>query len=448
MIPHLITKKRDGGELTRAEIEKIVLGYVRGEVPDYQVAAWLMACYLRGMSDAETLALTEIMAASGEQVDLSTIDAPTLDKHSTGGVGDKTSLVLVPMLAAGGIAIAKMSGRGLGFTGGTVDKLESIPGYRTELTAQEMLAQVKHIGCCLAGQSASLAPADKLLYALRDATATVESIPLIAASIMSKKLAGGAQHLLLDVKVGAGAFMTTRERAEQLAQMLVRIGTGAGRRTHAMLTDMSQPLGYTVGNALEVREAIETLRPDMPSHPRFEALVRALAGQAFALCGLEPDAVHGQARAERLLRNGDALEKFRQMVAAQGGEPRVVDDLSPLPRAPIVAEWVAPESGYVAEVDPRTVARATLQLGAGRQKKGDTIDPAVGVEVLKSVGDPVQAGEPVFCVHARTDASLQQALASLKHALRISQTPVPTQAVLLGEILRGERACQQETGGL
>jgi pyrimidine-nucleoside phosphorylase len=431
VIPLLIAKKRDGSELTRAEIEQIVLGYVRGEVPDYQVAAWLMACYLQGLSDAETLALTEIMAASGEQLDLSAIDAPTVDKHSTGGVGDKTSLVLVPLLAAGGVAIAKMSGRGLGFTGGTVDKLESIPGYRTELTAQEMLAQVQRIGCCLAGQSASLAPADKLLYALRDATATVESIPLIAASIMSKKLAGGAQHILLDVKVGSGAFMTTRERAEQLARTLVRIGEGAGRRTHAMLTDMSQPLGYTVGNALEVREAIETLRPDMPSHPRFEALVLALAGQAFVLCGLEPDAEHGRARAERLLHSGDALEKFRQMVAAQGGEPRVVDDLSLLPRAPIVVEWYAPASGYVAEVAPRTVALAALQLGAGRQKKEDAIDPAVGVEVLKCVGDSVQAGEPVFRVHARTEASLQQAIATLQDALRISETPVPAQAVLL-----------------
>jgi pyrimidine-nucleoside phosphorylase len=225
--------------------------------------------------------------------------------------------------------------------------------------------------------------------------------------------------------------MTTRERAEQLARTLVRIGEGAGRRTHAMLTDMSQPLGYTVGNALEVREAIETLRPDLPSHPRFEALVLALAGQAFALCGLEADAEQGRARAERLLRNGDALEKFRQMVAAQGGEPRVVDDLSLLPRAPIVVEWYAPASGYVAEVAPRTVALAALQLGAGRQKKEDAIDPAVGVEVLKCVGDSVQAGEPVFRIHARTEASLQQAIATLQDALRISETPVPAQAVLL-----------------
>lgn len=433
VIPLLIAKKRDGGALSRAELERLVLGYVRGEVPDYQVAAWLMACYLQGLSDAETLALTETMAESGEQLDLSAIDAPTLDKHSTGGVGDKTSLVLVPLLAAGGAAIAKMSGRGLGFTGGTVDKLESIPGYRTELTAEAMRVQVRRIGCCLAGQSASLAPADKLLYALRDATATVESIPLIAASIMSKKLAGGARHILLDVKVGSGAFMTTRERAAALAQTLVRIGEGAGRRTHALLTDMSQPLGYTVGNALEVRESLETLRPDLPSHRRFEALVLALAGRAFALCGLEPDATSGRARAQQLLQGGAALEKFRQMVEAQGGDPRVVDDLSLLPRAPVVGEWRASASGYVAEIAPRTVALAALQLGAGRQKKEDAIDPAVGVGVLKCVGDPVQAGEPVFRVHARTEASLSPALETLQSALRVSETPVPVPPVLLSE---------------
>lgn len=431
MIPLLIAKKRDGGELSRAEIEQIVMGYVRGEAPDYQVAAWLMACYLNGLSDAETLALTEIMAASGEQLDLSGIGAPTLDKHSTGGVGDKTSLVLIPLLAAGGIALAKMSGRGLGFTGGTVDKLESIPGYRTELTAQEMIAQVKRIGCCLAGQSASLAPADKLLYALRDATATVESIPLIAASIMSKKLAGGAQHILLDVKVGAGAFMPTRERAETLAQTLIRIGEGAGRRTHAVLTDMSQPLGYTVGNALEVREAIETLHPDGRAHPRFRELILHLAAQAFTLCGLEPDLESGAARAERLLKSGDALRKFQQLVEAQGGDPRVVENPALLPQAPLVAEMPAPEMGYVAQVHPRQVALACLQLGAGRQKKEDTIDPAVGVEVLKAVGDPVQAGEPVFRIHARTEAQLQQAQATLREAIKITATPAPASPVVL-----------------
>ncbi len=431
MIPLIIAKKRDGGELSRAEIEQIVMGYVRGEVPDYQVAAWLMACYLNGLSDAETLSLTEIMAASGEQLDLSGIDAPTLDKHSTGGVGDKTSLVLIPLLAAGGIALAKMSGRGLGFTGGTVDKLESIPGYRTELPVQEIIAQVKQIGCCLVGQSASLAPADKLLYALRDATATVENIPLIAASIMSKKLAGGAQHILLDVKVGAGAFMPTRERAVTLAQTLIRIGEGAGRRTYAVLTDMSQPLGYAVGNALEVREAIETLRPDGCAHPRFRELILHLAARALVLCGLEPYWESGMARAERLLQSGDALRKFQQMVEAQGGDPRVAENLDILPQAPLVVDMPAPQAGYVAQVQPRQVALACLQLGAGRQKKEDVIDPAVGVEVLKSVGDAVQAGEPVFRIHARTEAQLLQAQATLQEAVCITPESVAAVSVLL-----------------
>lgn len=431
MIPLLIARKRDGGELSRAELEQIVMGYVRGAVPDYQVAAWLMACYLNGMSDAETLALTEIMAASGEQLDLSTIEVPTLDKHSTGGVGDKTSLVLVPLLAAGGLALAKMSGRGLGFTGGTVDKLESIPGFRTELAAQEMITQVKRIGCCLAGQSASLAPADKRLYALRDATATVESIPLIAASIMSKKLAGGARHILLDVKVGAGAFMTTRERADALAQVLIRIGKGAGRRTHAVLTDMSQPLGYTVGNALEVREAIEMLRPDGRAHPRFRELILYLAAEAFALCGIESDRQVGRARAEQLLQSGSALAKFQQMVEAQGGDPRVVENPNLLPQAPLITEYVASQAGYVAQVHPRLVALACLQLGAGRQKKEDTIDHAVGVEVFKCVGDPVQAGEPLFRIHARTETQCQQAQKTLDEAVVISPEPVPPVSVVL-----------------
>ncbi|MCS7208574.1 MAG: thymidine phosphorylase [Fimbriimonadales bacterium] len=431
VIPLLIAQKRDGGQLTREQIEHIVMGYVRGVVPDYQVAAWLMACYLNGLSDAETLALTEIMARSGEMIDLSELDAPTLDKHSTGGVGDKTSLVLVPLLAAGGVALAKMSGRGLGFTGGTVDKLESIPGYRTELTAQEMLAQVKRIGCCLAGQSASLAPADKYLYALRDATATVESIPLIAASIMSKKLAGGARHILLDVKVGAGAFMTTRERANMLAQLLVRIGEGAGRRTQAILTDMSQPLGYTVGNALEVREAIETMHPNGRAHPRFRELVLHLAAQAFVLCRLTLDMPSGRAQAERLLQSGDALAKFQQMVEAQGGDPRVVENPALLPHAPIVRDVYAPQAGYVQQVHPRQVALACLQLGAGRQRKEDVIDHAVGVEVLKCVGEPVQAGEPVFRIHARTEAGLSQAQATLMDALSVADTPVQAVEVIL-----------------
>jgi len=427
----LIAKKRDGGVLTREEIERIVRGYVHGEIPDYQVAAWLMACFLRGLNDQETLALTEVMAQSGEQLNLSEVQPPTLDKHSTGGVGDKTSLVVVPLLASAGISIAKMSGRGLGFTGGTVDKLESIPGYRTALSAQQMIEQVKRIGCCLAGQSEQLAPADKKLYALRDATATVESIPLIASSIMSKKLAGGARHLLLDVKVGAGAFMTTLEQAQNLAQTLIAIGKGAGRIVAALLTDMNQPLGHTVGNALEVREAIETLTPSARAHPRFRELCLQLAALGLQLCGLEPSESTAYQRAQHLLDSGAALDKFRQMVKAQGGDPRIVEEPDRLPTAPIVHPLTAPSTGFIQTVHPRQIALATVQLGAGRQKKEDTIDHAVGVEVLKSVGEPVTQGEPILRVHARTEASLQAVLPLLQQAILISPHPVEPPPIVI-----------------
>ncbi|MCS7065379.1 MAG: thymidine phosphorylase [Fimbriimonadales bacterium] len=427
----IIAKKRDGGVLTREEIERIVMGYVRGELPDYQVAAWLMACFLRGLNEQETLALTEIMAQSGEQLDLSSVPPPTLDKHSTGGVGDKTSLVVVPLLASAGVFLAKMSGRGLGFTGGTVDKLESIPGYRTALTAQEMIEQVRRIGCCLTGQSEQLVPADKKLYALRDATATIESIPLIASSIMSKKLAGGARHLLLDVKVGAGAFMTTLEEARALARTLVAIGRGAGRKVAALLTDMSQPLGYMVGNALEVREAIETLTPGGRAHPRFRELCLRLAALGLRLCRLEPDEDAGYQRAQHLLDSGAALAKFRQMVEAQGGDPRVVDNPAQLPSAPVIHEIAAPSNGFVQAVHPRMIALAAVQLGAGRQKKEDPIDHAVGIELFKSVGDPVAHGEPILRVHARTEASLKAVLPALQQAVAISPHPVEPMPIVL-----------------
>jgi pyrimidine-nucleoside phosphorylase len=431
----IIAKKRDGGVLTRDEIERVVMGYVRGEIPDYQVSAWLMACFLRGLNEQETLALTEVMAQSGEQLDLSSVPPPTLDKHSTGGVGDKTSLVVVPLLASAGVSIAKMSGRGLGFTGGTVDKLESIPGYRTDLAPQEMIAQVKRIGCCLAGQTDRLTPADKKLYALRDATATIESIPLIASSIMSKKLAGGARHILLDVKVGAGAFMTTLEAAQRLAQTLIAIGRGAGRVVAALLTDMSQPLGYTVGNALEVREAIQTLTPGERAHPRFRELCLQLTALGLHLCGLEPDEGAAYQRAQHLLDSGAALQKFRQMVEAQGGDPRVVDEPSRLPSAPIVHELKAPTAGFVQVVHPRLVAMAALHLGAGRQKKEDSIDHAVGIEVLKSVGEAVAVGEPLLRVHARTEDSLQAVLPSLQQAIEISPQPVEPVSVVLQRLV-------------
>ncbi|MFQ3611560.1 MAG: thymidine phosphorylase [Fimbriimonadales bacterium] len=427
-----IAKKRDGDTHTAQEIQAIVAGYTQGTIPDYQMSAWLMACYLRGLNAQEMLALTEAMAHSGEQLDLSSLPQPTLDKHSTGGVGDKTSLVVVPLLASAGATLVKMSGRGLGFTGGTVDKLESIPGYRTEMSVAEMLEQVRRVGCCLVGQSAQLVPADKKIYALRDATATVESIPLIASSIMSKKLAGGAQHIVLDVKVGSGAFMPTRERAQALAEALIAIGEGAGRKVRALLTDMSQPLGRTVGNALEVREAIQTLTPDQPYCPRFRELCLRLAGTALHLCQLAETPESGYAQAERLLSEGYALEKFRQLVEAQGGDPHVIDQPDErLPTAPIQHTVVAHRSGWVNAIHPRVVAEIALRLGAGRQTKEDTIDHAVGVEVLKSVGEPVRGGEPLMVLHARHHEALQNVLALAEGAFDIVDMPIePTPVVL------------------
>lgn len=430
----IIASKRDGQALSPEEIEQFVMGYVRGDVTDYQAAAWLMACFLRGLTENETLALTQVMARSGEQIDLSDVPPPTLDKHSTGGVGDKTSLILVPLLAAGGVHLAKMSGRGLGFTGGTVDKLESIPGYRTDLSKEEILQQVRQVGACLVGQSAGLVPADKKLYALRDATATVESIPLIASSIMSKKLAGGAQNILLDVKVGSGSFMTDLDRAMELAKTLVKIGQGAGRNTQAVLTDMSQPLGRMVGNALEVREAIEMLTPGLMGDPRLRTLCLQLAAHAFQMCGISPDLVQGCQRAEELLQSGAALARLRQIIAAQSGCPKVVDDPSLLPAAPCQAQVTAQQTGYVQSVDARKVAEVAAELGAGRQRKEDPVDHAVGIEVLKHVGDAVQAGEPVFVIHARDESRLESASVSLLEAIAVVANPVEPPPIILSTV--------------
>jgi pyrimidine-nucleoside phosphorylase len=431
----MIAKKRDGHALTREEMEQFVMGYVRGKVTDYQAAAWLMACFLQGLNEAETLALTEVMANSGERLDLSDVPPPTLDKHSTGGVGDKTSLILVPLLAAGGIHIAKMSGRGLGFTGGTVDKLESIPGYQTDLDTQAILRQVKQVGGCLVGQSEGLVPADKKLYALRDSTATVESIALIASSIMSKKLAGGAQNILLDVKMGSGSFMGDLEHAHELASTLVKIGQGAGRKTHALLTDMSQPLGRAVGNALEVREAIEVLTPGTRGDTRLRTLCLQLAAHAFVMCGISESLEAGGEHAEDLLSSGAALAKFRQIVLAQGGSPQVVDDPSLLPQAPHQVPVAARETGTIQSLDARKVAEAAAVLGAGRQKKEDPVDHAVGVEMLKQIGDRVQTGEPVFIIHAREESQVEAAAASLLKAIVTTAQPVTPPAMVI-EVIR------------
>ncbi|MDW8289164.1 MAG: thymidine phosphorylase [Armatimonadota bacterium] len=421
-IPEVIQKKRDGGELSQQELEALVLGGLRGEVPDYQVAAWLMAVYFRGMTPRETVTLTTILQHSGEQVHLPPLGKPTLDKHSTGGVGDKTSLVVVPLLAACGIAVPKMSGRGLGFTGGTVDKLESIPGFRTDFSAVEMAHLVQQVGACLVGQSPELVPADKYLYALRDVTATVDCIPLIASSVMSKKLAGGAEHLLLDVKVGSGAFMTHLPDALELARTLVQIGEMAGRRTLALVTDMSQPLGEAVGNALEVAEAIAVLqRRAGAASARFEVLCIELAAHALLLAGLETDLYQARLRVRKRLEEGAAWQTFRQLVQAQGGDVRTVDDPSLLPQARVRLPICIPQTGYIHAVDARGVGLLAVRLGAGRARKEDAIDHAVGIRILRHVGDHVEPDLPVAEVHAQDDTLAAEVAAELQECFLVGE---------------------------
>ncbi|KIX84495.1 thymidine phosphorylase [Thermus filiformis] len=404
-----IQAKRDGLAHGEEELRAFLMGYLGGEVPDYQVSAWLMAVFFRGMTEEETLALTRVMAHSGKVLDLSHLPHP-VDKHSSGGVGDKTTLVVAPILAAAGCTVAKMSGRGLAHTGGTIDKLESIPGFRAELSEEEFLRLAERVGLVIAGQSPALAPLDGKLYALRDVTATVESLPLIASSIMSKKLAAGARTIVLDVKVGRGAFMKTREEARALARTMVAIGRGAGRRVRAVLSRMDAPLGRAVGNAIEVREALRTLRGEGPQD--LSALALRLAEEALEAEGLPP------ALARKALESGAALEKFRAFLEAQGGDPRVVEDPDLLPLAPQVAEVRAEEAGEVAEVDAYRVGLAVLALGGGRRKKGEAIDHGVGVEVLKKPGERVERGEPLFRVYHR-QKGLEEATLYLKNALRL-----------------------------
>jgi len=417
----LIRKKRDGGELSREEITFLVDGFVRGDVPDYQVSAWLMAVYFRGMTDRETADLTLAMARSGRMLDLSGIPGVKVDKHSSGGVGDKTSLVLVPLVAACGVVVPKMSGRGLGHTGGTLDKLESIPGLRTEVDVDAFLQQVRRVGCAIVGQSPDLVPADKKLYALRDVTATVDSVPLIASSIMSKKIAGGADAIVLDVKTGSGAFMKRLEEARVLAQAMVAIGSALGRRTVAVLTDMDQPLGYAVGNALEVREAIETLRGDGPGD--LTELCLELGSHMLRLAGRVRGPEEGRDTLREAVRSGAGLRKFAEMVAAQGGDPAVADRPDRLPAAPVVLDVQSPEDGYVEAVDAEAVGRVSMGLGAGRVRKEDTVDPAVGVVVEAKKGSRVHRGDVLAHVHARTEEAAQAAARALLQAYRLGPTP-------------------------
>jgi pyrimidine-nucleoside phosphorylase len=428
----LIQRKRDGAELAPDEIAELVLGYARDEVPDYQLAAFCMAVYFRGLSTAETYALTDAMIRSGETIDLGAeLGRKVVDKHSTGGVGDKTSLAVGPVVAACGVPFGKMSGRGLGHTGGTLDKLESIPGFRVELSREEFVAQVREVGLAIIGQTADLVPADKRLYALRDVTATVDNVSLIAASIMSKKLAAGADAIVLDVKVGDGAFMKSLPDAQALAEAMIALGARAGRvEVVCLLTDMDQPLGRAVGNALEVREALETLRGD--GEPQFTELVLAASARLLALSDLGIDEADGRRRAEAALADGTATAAYERWIRAQGGDP----DPGARPTAPVVRSVEAPRAGYVANLGAIAVGQAALRLGAGRATKDDAIDHAVGVRCLRKRGDAVRAGESLAEVHARDEPGADAAVAEVLAAYTIADEAPPARPIVL-DVLGG-----------
>jgi pyrimidine-nucleoside phosphorylase len=418
----IIARKRDGLELSREEIQGFVAGFARGEIPDYQVSAWAMAVVLRGMSPRETYDLTMAMVASGDTLDLSGVAPRSVDKHSTGGVGDKTTLVVEPAVAACGVPVAKMSGRGLGYSGGTLDKLESIPGFRVELTSDQFLRQLKEVGLVLCGQTVDLAPADGKLYALRDVTGTVPSMALIAASVMSKKIASGARGIVLDVKMGSGAFMPTVDEAAALARRMVDIGRRAGRRVVALISDMNQPLGSAVGNALEVREALETLRGGGP--PDFREHCLRVAAQMLILSGKARQLGAARRRVAAVLEDGSALAKFRALVVAQGGDVGVLDDPSRLPTAAVVVQVSSPKSGYLRRCDARTVGEASVRLGAGRARKSDPIDHGVGILVHAKVGDRMKAGDALFTIHAKDRTAAAAAEAELMGGVAYSKRPV------------------------
>jgi len=432
-IPELLDRKRWGGRLSRDELERLVGGYVHGEVPDYQVSAWLMAVCCHGLDRQELADLTDLMARSGRMLDLRPVGRPVVDKHSTGGVGDKLSLIVVPLVAALGVAVAKLSGRGLGFTGGTLDKLESFAGLTVDLSPDQFIRQIAQTGAAIAGQTPDLAPADGKLYALRDVTGTVGSIPLIASSVMSKKLAGGAPAIVLDVKQGRGAFMRDLEEARTLAELMVDIGRAAGRQVTAFVSDMDRPLGRCVGNALEVREAIEVLG-GAQADARLVDLATTVAGEMLRLGGAASTAEEGRERAAEVLSQGAGLGKLREIVAAQGGDPAPIDDLSLLPTAPVLADVTSTSAGFVVDVEPLAIAQAANRLGAGRARKGDPIDHAVGLELLRSPGDPVERGDVLARIHAASERQASEATAAVRQAIVLGGQPPALRPIVLDRV--------------
>ena len=428
----IIHKKRNGGELSEKEIKFFVNGYTDGSIPDYQASALCMAIYFRGMRADETAALTLAMADSGDRIDLSGIEGFTVDKHSTGGVGDKTSLIVAPIVAANGGKVAKMSGRGLGHTGGTVDKLESIPGFRTSLTPDEFIKQVNDIGLCIVGQTGELAPADKKLYALRDVTATVESIPLIASSIMSKKLAAGSQGIVLDVKTGSGAFMKTVEDSERLAEEMVSIGKAAGRKVTALITDMDIPLGASVGNSLEVIEAIKTLKGE--GEKNLTEVCLSLAAQMLCMVTGRDDMVCRK-MAKKSIEDGSALNKLREMITAQGGNADVIDNSDAFKQPKFYVDIISERDGYISRTDAERVGIASVILGAGREKKGDPIDPSAGIILKKKMGDSVSKGDVLATFYTDDETRIDVAKREFLDAL-IFGNEKPSKQKLIYKIIK------------
>jgi pyrimidine-nucleoside phosphorylase len=429
----VIRKKRDGGELSKSEIEGLVNAYTRDAIPDYQVAAWLMAVVIRGMTRAETAALTDAMLRSGDVLDLSSIRSKKIDKHSTGGVGDKTSLVLAPLLAAAGVSVPMISGRGLGHTGGTLDKLEAVPGFNVNLSVAQFRHVLEACGCAMIGQTAEIAPADRKLYALRDVTGTVESPYLICASIMSKKLAEGIDGLVLDVKTGSGAFMKSEKDAAFLAELMVETGERMGKKMVALITDMDQPLGNMIGNALEVVEVVEVLRGEGPQD--LKRLCFELASWMLHLGGVSSSLADGKKISEQLIATGKAFDKFRRMVELQGGDPRAIDDPEKLPKARYTMNVSSAKAGYVASIQCEQVGTACVILGGGRERKEDSVDPAVGIVLHKKVGDAVSFGEPLATIHYNSEDRAARAKSLLEASFQIGASAAREKRSLIHRVI-------------